>query len=406
MQFAFEAMTRDGRIVHEQIEAGDRGEAVESLRGRGLIVTRLSAAGKPALAGPLLAFMARFGRVKSSDLVLFTRQMKMLLESGSALVPALQAIEQQTARLAMREIIRGIREHVEKGGRLTEAFQQRADVFRPVFTSMVAAGEATATLPATFQRLADLSQRQQQVRATVIGALIYPTLLITLMLIVSVVMLLFVIPRFRGLFTSLNAKLPASTEIVFALADAAGNGWPYAVGAVVAGVVGLALAQRSSTFRNAIDDLMLRLPIVGRMFARLALARVLRVWAAMLRSHVPLLETVQQSRSVTRHGALLALVTRVEQSVCEGGRVGRALSDSGLVEPVVASAISTGEENGRLAESVDFVSSWIDEDNHALVGNLTRLAEPLILACMGVLVGGMAMSMFVPLFDLATSARH
>lgn len=144
------------------------------------------------------------------------------------------------------------------------------------------------------------------------------------------------------------------------------------------------------------------LPFVGRIASRLTVARVLRMWAAMLRSHVPLMETIRQSQVAVRNPIMLETLRKIEDSLAGGGRMGRTLAQASLVEPVVASAISTGEENGRLAESVEFVSSWMDEENTQLVAAATRIVEPTVLAGMGVVVGLVAMALFLPLFDMAT----
>ena len=401
MQFVYEAMTGDGRTVHEDLEAASHREAAESLRSKGLYLMRL----EERQAAPRRAGADRFklgGRAaKTSDLVIFTRQMKMLLESGSAVVPALAAIEQQSAKAAFRAIVRQIREHVEQGGSLSEAFGDRPDIFKPVFCSMVAAGEATGTQPAAFARLAQLAQQQQQVRRQLVGAMIYPLVLLVLTSGLAGVLFGFVIPRFRQLFESLNMSLPLTTQIMFEISDKLRVYWPVVLG----GVIGLAVAGylmfRSRQVREKLDVLLLRAPLVGRLIARIVMARVLRVWAAMLRSNVPLLETIEHSKAAVTNAVLLQLVNHVQESVSSGGRIGRVLGDSPLVEPVVVSAISTGEENGRLGEAVEFVSTWMDDDNSQLISAAARLAEPALVVLMGLIVAAAALALFIPLFDIA-----
>jgi type IV pilus assembly protein PilC len=153
-----------------------------------------------------------------------------------------------------------------------------------------------------------------------------------------------------------------------------------------------------------LDRFVLRVPFVGPLVARMILARIVRVWAAMLRCHVPLLEAIQQSRAAVTNQTFLKLIADVEEAVSSGGRMAQALGAAGLADPIIVSAIRTGEENGRLADAAEFVSSWMDEDNVSTVQQLLRLAEPLLLAVMGVVVGFVAMSLFVPLFDLAGAA--
>lgn len=401
MQFVYEALRPDGSTIAARLEAGDRREAVESLREQGLLVLRLDERGRaPAAAGPRRAG----ARLRSRDLILFTRQMKMLLEAGAALVPALDAAAEQSARPAVRSLILRLRERVEKGASLSEALEGEPRRFDPVFRTMVAAGEATAALPQIFGRLSALAQQQQQTRKLLLGALLYPAVLSVMLAGVVGLLLGFVVPRFAALFASLRSPLPATTLALFAASGWLRDGWPYLLAGAAAAVAGLVAAVRLPATRTWLDDLALRLPLAGPLAKRLILGRVLRVWAAMLRCHVPLLEVIRKSREAVTNARFLALIADVEEAVASGGRMGRALGQTRLVDPVIVAAIATGEENGRLAEAVDFVSGWLDEDNAAVVHHVARLAEPVLLALMGLIVGFVAMSLFIPLFDLATAA--
>ena len=402
MDFAYEAMTSDGRIVNDRAEGNSSTEIVDQLRSKGMTVMRVEPVrGDEPRAKNLGSGSGRGRKIKSADLVLFTQQLKMLLEAGSALVPALEAIEQQVSKTAVKKMVRAVRTHVEEGGTLTEAFQERQDIFKPVFCSMVAAGEATAQLPEAFDRLNELAVRQQSTRKTIIGALLYPAILAVLCLGVACVVLFFVVPRFSMLFKNLNSPLPALTQVLFIISQKSLEYWPYILGGLVAMIVGIVILFRVRELRMRIDNLLLGAPIIGPLARRLLFARVLQIWAAMLRCHVPLLETIRHSKTSLSNVSFIDLVERVEESVSGGGSIGRTLIESGMVEPVIASAIRTGEENGRLSESVEFVSKWVDQDNTQLIAGLARIVEPAMLAIMGAFVGMVAMSLFIPLFDLA-----
>jgi len=411
MQFVYQAMTSDGQTVSDRLEAASRSEAADALRAKGLTILNLDSRGAELrrAAAPLRLRMPqplRWRAAGRGDLMLLARQLKMLLESGSAVVPALEAIEAQTRKPALRAVVGSVREGVERGGSLTEALREHPAVFSPVFCSMVAAGEATGALPDAFRRLAELTLRQQQVRRMLWGAMLYPAILSVLCLGVIGLLIGFVVPRFEMLFTNLRAKLPATTQMIFAVSHLVLHRWPYLLAGAAAAATGLYLLLRLTRIASRLDELLLRAPLLGRLTARLVLGRILRVWAAMLRCHVPLLETIQKSRDASRNAQFLELLGQVEESVASGGHVGRALAQSPLVEPVVAAAIATGEANGRLAESVEFVSNWLDDDNTQLIAGVTRIVEPAMLTLMGVIVGLVAMSLFLPLFDLATAGGH
>ncbi|MBN2447269.1 MAG: type II secretion system F family protein [Phycisphaerae bacterium] len=403
MQFQYQAMTGGGAMVTDVIDAESPRDAAEELRSQGLMVMRVSGAKDAPLSRGKTAAVTQ-GKTKGSDLLLFARQMKMLLEAGAAIVPALEAIENQANRPGFRRLIRDLREHVENGGSLVDGMQARPDIFKPVFCSMVGAGEATASLPQVFDRLATLTLRQSQMRKAIIGALLYPCLLTLMCVGVVALMVCFIVPRFRSLFENLKTKLPASTEVMFALSDMARDYWPFMLAGVVVLIASTIVAIRVRAVREALDPWLLRLPLFGPLLARLQLARILRVWAAMLRCNVPLLEAIAQSRRAATNIVFVTLVTDLEESVSAGGRIGHALTGKSFVEPVVASAIATGEDNGRLTEAVDFTSGWIDDENTQMVASVMKTFEPLLLAVMGVVVGLVAMSLFLPLFDIASAA--
>lgn len=403
MQFAYEAIAGDGRLIADRIEAESPSQAADALRTRGLTITRLDAAAEDDAS---VRRWLDWGGIHSRDIMVFTRQMKMLIDSGAAIVQALEAIERQTVKRSVARMIGQIRSHVEKGGSLSEAMGRHPMVFPPVYRAMITAGEATASLPSSFARLADLAERQQRVRKAVLGALLYPAILSIMCGAAVTTLVLFVVPRFRDLFTNLGAPLPMSTEFMFMLSGLLATYWPGVVLALGTSCGALTFALRRPGTRQWLDERVMSLPLLGRIRNRLLVARVLRMWAAMLHSHVPLLETIQLSRNALTSAAMLELMNRVEDAVAGGGRVGRTLAQNRLVEPVVASAISTGEENGRLAEAVEFVSTWMDDDNQQLIAATTRVVEPALLALMGLIVGTVAMSLFIPLFDLATAGAR
>lgn len=403
MEFCYEALGADGRRQTARVDARDRGEALERLRAQGLLVMKIAeAAGN---AGRKAVTRSVGGRgIRRRDIVIFNRQMKMLLDAGAAVVPALAAVEEQTGNPAMRTLIGRVRTRVEEGETLTRALEHEERYFDPVYRSMVGAGEATATLPQVFDRLSAMVQQQEAVRRQITGALAYPAVLIVLLIAVISVTLLFVVPRFHQLFASMRSNIPATTEFLFALSQGLRAYWPYLIGGVVTSVVTGVVLFRMESFRRVFDDWLLRLPVLGRLVRRLAFANVIRVWAAMLRSHIPLLEALQESQAATRNARIIGGLRAVEEAVSGGGHVGEALANSGLADPVIISAIRTGEENGRLVEAVDFVSSWMDDDNSVLVQTVAKLAEPTLLAVMGVVVSFVAASLFLPLFDLTMAA--
>lgn len=413
MNFAYQALRESGEMVADQIEAASQTDALSALRERGLTVVRMAqgaldggAGGdSSATEGVLLSLQRhlRSRRVRSSDMLLFLRQMKMLLEAGAPLIEALEAAERQCAGESLRTVLHDIRDKVERGGTLSTAFLDRPDVFRPVFRSMVAAGEASAALPEAFRRLSEMATQQQKTRRAVFGALAYPAVLLVLSSVTCVILMGFVIPRFAGLFESLNTPLPLTTKIAFGASSLLITQWPYLLAGAVGSIVGVMLLIRTDAFRDLMGRVLLSLPLIGKLARRVILARILRIWAATLRARVPLLEAISHSQGATNNAAFKALVANVIESVEAGGRISQTLALSPLVDPIVSAAIATGEQHGRLVEAVEFVADWMDEENLAAIATVARLAEPLFLSLIGMVVGFVATALFIPLFDLATA---
>ncbi len=398
MLYRYRALAASGQQITDTIEADSVNEAAESLRASGLTVLGLQTA-------PDARPRRRVRGGGSRHLLLLTHQMQMLLESGASLVPALEAVEKQVGKTSFGDTLRQVRVAVENGGSLTEALEQHPRTFRPVFCTIVAAGEATATLPQAFGRLSLLIERQQQVRKTVTGAVLYPALLAMLCLGVIAVLVGFVLPRFRGLFDMLKTPLPGSTRFLFGISELLTSYWMVIAPLGVLPFILIYLILQQPALRRHLDAILIRTPWIGRMMARLLIARVLRIWAAMLRCHVSLTDTIDQSLHAITNQAVRKLVEDVQAAVGGGGRIGDVLNASYLVDPVVTAAISTGEENGKLTESVDFVSDWLDRENQQMVTVATRVLEPTLLAVMGAVVGAVAMSLFLPLFDMAAGGR-
>ena len=406
MNLAYEAIDATGRQVHDVTEAATAREAVELLRGRGLMVTHIEPAAERGTdrAGRAAA-RSGAGRFPLQDLVLFTRQMSMLLSSGSAVVPALGAVQRQMKKPAQAEMIRSIRTDVEEGVPLTEALRKFPAAFDPIYCALVAAGEASAKLPAMFARLAEMTVKRRMVLNKVVGAMAYPVLLIGLSVVILGVLLFFVMPRFAIMFDTLEVPLPASTAWMLGLAGNIRDYWYLAVLALAGGIAGIVFLLRSTAGRQWLSDMQIRIPLAGRLASRLILARVMRVLGILIDSHVSILEALDLARGVTINRRYRALLDALEESVTRGKSLSGALERSGLPAPSICQAIQTGEESGNLGGAINFVADVLDEENRELIDSLSRLVEPLILIGMGLVIGTVAISLFLPMFDVTSAIK-
>ena len=407
MKFAYQAVDATGKVVNDTVDAADQPEALEGLRRRGLYVADVRPASIAELSG---ARPVRRGRRMGAgrrlkNMVMFTRQLSVLVASGTPLVQALAALERQTKDLAWRELIAMVRVRVEEGSTLSEAMAEHPHAFDAVARSLISAGESGGGFDVMLDRLAVLCRKQLHVRSAVIGALIYPALLICVAAGVLSLMLLFVLPRFAGLFEALDVELPPMTRVLMACSEFLQAYWWSIPLAGVAAAVGGRWWVKTEGGRRSVDTVMLRLPMVGGIVRSFAVARIARVLGVLLAGKVPLLEALGLARQTVSNYKYIELVSKAEEAVTRGSNVSTVFAATDLVSPALCEAIRAGEQSGQIGPLLLNIADFLDEENEVVVKSLTSILEPIILIVLGVVVGLVALSMFLPLFDLTAAAN-
>ncbi len=405
MDLSYEAIDGSGRNVADVIEAPSVKEAVESLRQKGLFVTHVARAKAEEVQRQLGAASSDLCKVRFSlrQRVMFTRQMAMLLASGSAVVPALNALNRQIKDDRQRAVIRQIIADLEEGHALADALRKYPAIFDASYCAVVAAGEASATLPAMFTKLSNIMAKRKAMRNRVLGALTYPVLLIMLCVGIVNVLLFFVMPRFGEMFDTLGVPLPASTEFMLALSAGLREWWLVPVGLAAGVILGSVYLVRSRSGRQFLSNLQVRVPLIGPVMSRLIQAELMRILGMLIEAKVGVLDALDLARGVTSNRRYGALCDEVEDAVTSGGSISSAMEGTKLVDASICQAIRTGEESGSLGGAISYVADVLDEENGELVGVVTKLVEPVILIGMGVVVGIVAISLFTPLFDVTSA---
>lgn len=415
MKLKYEAIDSQGKSVADSVEAADAAEAIEQLRGKGLFVTTIAEAsaggGSGAESAGGSASWRGGGRKLSGtkrlkNLAMFTRQLSVLVSSGTPLVQAIASLERQAKEKPWRDVLAALRNKVEEGATLSEAMAQQPQVFDPVCRSLIAAGESGGSFDTMLDRLAQMTRKQMQVRSAVVGAMVYPCLLIVIAMGVLALMLLFVLPRFMGLFQQLDAELPPTTKVLVALSEALRSYW-WMIPIVAGGAFfGIRTWLNTNTGRIAVDTIVLKLPMAGAIVRSFAVARITRVLGVLMAGRVPMLEALALARQTAKNVRYVALVARAEEAVTRGSTISAAFAEAeDLVTPSICEAIRSGEQSGQMGALLLNIADFLDEDNEVVVKSLTSILEPLILIALGLVVGFVALSMFMPLFDL-TSATH
>lgn len=416
MLYAYTAINSGGKRLSDRLEAGDRNEAHRALTRDGLFVLSLKPledeptqreAGGLLISGSQTRTASTANvepRARNSEVLMFARQMSMMLRAGAAVVPAIEAINEQPGRAPWHALLRDLAERVEGGSTLHEALARHSRYFNGMMVNMIAAGEGTGTLADAFSRLSSVLESKIRIRKRVVSSLTYPAVLMLLATAVIITMTTFVLPRFSSLFEMLDSELPAITQVMLTASDWGRTHWPVALTTVAVPLTLGLLFVLSNKGRVQISRRIVRAPVIGRVFCGVILAQLLQMWAALLRSRVSLLDAIQQARDSTRNVAFGELLADLEQAVTEGRAMAPVLKQSGLVPAPVVSAIATGEESGRLGEAMEFVGGWLEEENNIRIETITRALEPGILCVMGLVVGGVCIGLFLPLFDIATAA--
>lgn len=411
MKFAYKGFDKLGKPASGTLDAPDVADARQQLRRQSVFVTSVGpvGAGGPggSAAGGTGAGAGRgrvpfFGRGRRMrDTAALFRQMSVLVGTGTPVVDALLVQERQLPAGAWRTVVEDVRKRTEEGCQLSEALAHHPAYFDPICRSLVAAGETRGKLGEMLLRLADLLRQQVKARSAVLGAMVYPGVLMGVAAGVLTMMMGFVLPRFELLFTNLGAPLPPTTQVLMdASAWLRSWWWGVFVGVVAAGA-GCVWGLRTPRGERARDEFLVKAPLVGRLVRAVTVARIARVLGVLMGGHVTLLDALALTRQAAGNSVYADLISKAEDAVTRGEPVSSAFSDSALVSPNVCEALKSGERTGQVGPVLLTVADFMDEDNEVVVKSLTSILEPVILVVLGAVIGFVALSMFMPLFDLA-----
>jgi type II secretory pathway component PulF len=405
MRFLSKAYDKQGKLHKEIIEGESEAAVRDQLRKQGLFVTELTKQrSTPASHSPARRSLTGNSR-NLKNVSGFMRQLALLITTGTPLMEAMQAVQRQTPPGPFHDVVTKMIERVSQGAALSDTMAEYPQYFDAVARSLVRAGESGSRLAPMLQRLSDLSRQQERVRSSLIGAMVYPCLLIVVAIAVLGVMVGFVLPRFEGLFQSLNAPLPPTTKIMLVFSQFCRDYWPALILGGAAAIVGGRMYLVTESGRKVIDRLLLALPQVGAITRSFATARVARILGVLLDGKVNLMESLELTRDAVTNSYYRDLIIDAEDAVAHGENVSDVFDRSGLIVPSVTEALRNGERSGQMATVLNHMADVLDEDNELLIKSLASIIEPVILIVMGVAVGLVAMSLFMPLFDLTSMTQ-
>jgi type IV pilus assembly protein PilC len=339
-------------------------------------------------------------RVKQAEIAIFTRQFSVMLDAGLPLVQCLDAIAQQHPNPTFKSVLEQIRGDVEGGSTLSDAMSKHPKVFDPLFTNMIAAGETGGILDTILQRLSIFIEKIVKLKRALRSALIYPGVILTIAVVVVGVILWKVVPVFRTLFEGFNVELPLLTRMVIALSTFLESYFIFIAIFIGLAIFGIRTYYRTEPGRLTIDTLLLRVPTIGDVLRKVGVARFTRTLATLLSSGVPILEGLEITAKTAGNAVLENVLRQVRKHIEEGKTMTEPMRQSKFFPPIVTQMVSVGESTGELDTMLVKVADYYEDEVDVVVANLLTILEPFMMVVLGVIVGGIVISMYMPMFKL------
>ena len=404
--FAYRGRATSGAVTG-QIEADNRLGAVTVLRGQGIIATAIEELKpKAAGAGSLFGFGKRVGgKVKDKDLSIYTRQFSTMIDAGLPIAQCLGILSEQSESKVLREVTTLIAKDVQSGLTLADSFRKYPRTFDDLFTNMLAVGESGGVLDVVLQRLSGYIEKAASLKRKVKSAMVYPITIISVAILVIIFMMIFVIPTFAKMFQGLGADLPLPTKVVMWLSDF----FQHYVVFMVIGIAGLVWALKrfygTDHGSKIIDRLLLRIPVIGTLIKKVAVARFTRTMGTLLASGVPILEGLLITARSSGNRVVESAVLQARAAVMAGRTLADPLRGTPVFPPMVVHMINVGENTGALDAMLSKIADFYDDEVDTAVTALTSLLEPLMIVFLGVVVGGLVVAMYMPIFQMVTLVK-
>jgi len=388
--YLWEGRDKAGRVVRGEMRAGGESVVAASLRRRGIVATRIKKQTLP-----------RGRRISAKDLALFTRQLSTMLKAGVPLMQCFDIVGRGHSNPSMSRLLSDIRSDVETGTNLNQAFRRYPLYFDPLFCNLVAAGEQAGILETLLDRLATYQEKSLALRGKIRKALFYPTTIIGVAILVTTVIMIFVIPAFKQVFTSFGADLPAPTRMVIDMSDFFRAYWlPLLIGIVGTGYFLYQSWRRSPTVQMAVDRFMLRPPVIGELIRKATVARWTRTLATTFAAGVPLVEALDSVGPASGNAVYREATKQIQAEVNIGTSLAQSMQNSGVFPPMAVQMTAIGEESGSLDSMLSKVADYFEREVDETVDALASLIEPMIMVVLGVIIGGIVIAIYLPIFKL------
>jgi len=400
--FAWEGRTTRGEVLRGKMEAPSREAVINRLRAQRIqpVPNKIKERGKGLDREISMPTLGK--AVKTRDVVIFTRQLATMIDAGMPLVQILDILSTQSENKAFRKQIRDVKESVEAGSTLSDALRLYPKTWDDLYTNMVQAGEIGGILDTILQRLSLYMEKMMSLKRKIKSAMIYPITIISVAIIVTLILLVFVIPVFSELFSSFGQALPAPTQFVINLSNFVVAYLKYMIAAAILAAISVRQTYRTDKGRLFIDRFMLRFPIIGDLIRKAAIARFSRTLGTLVSSGVAILDALTITAKTAGNKVVELAGFMVRESISQGRTIAEPLAKSGVFPPMVCQMISAGEMTGAIDQMLQKIADFYEEEVDVAVSNLTSLMEPLVIVVLGTIIGGLVISMYLPIFKLGS----
>ncbi len=424
-KFNYVALDTRGNETKGSLEVGSQNEAIGRVKEMGLFPTKITEADKEEQAAkkgkakPVakakpggkkgggininLKIPGLGGKVKPKVLTTFTRQLATLVDAGLPLLRGLRVLEKQERSAALKKILGELATSIEGGSTFSEALAQHPKTFNKLFINMVKAGELGGVLEVVLKRLAEFSEKAQKIKGKVKAALFYPTAVMVVAVGIMIMLMCFVVPKFKDVFAGMGVKMPGFTLFVMATSDMIKNNILATLGVIAIAVVAFLLFIRTKFGRHLWDKFQLHMPAIGPVISKVAISRFARTLGTLVSSGVPILQALNIVRETAGNVIIANAVVKVHESVKEGETITAPLEGSGVFPPMVISMVDVGEQTGALPEMLMRIADDYDEQVDNAVAAMTSLLEPFMIIFLAVIVGSIVIAMFLPLIAMITN---
>ncbi len=390
--------TRDGKKQKGELTANSKDDVISTLRKQNIMVTSVASRAKK-----LSINLSLGSGVTDKDIVVFTRQFATMIDAGLPLIQCLDILAKQTENKRFASAINDIRQNVESGSTYADALKKHPCIFNDLYANMVAAGELGGILDTILNRLSKYIEKSMKLKRQVRAALVYPSTIVAVAIVVIVVLLVWVIPIFAKMFMDFGGVLPLPTRMVIGASNFMANNIIYIAGAAGALVFGLHRYYKTQNGRKTIDRLVLVLPIFGMLMRKIAVAKFTRTLGTLISSGVPILDGLDIVAKTSGNKIVEEALYETKRSISEGKTLAEPLEQTKVFPPMVVQMIAVGETTGALDAMLSKIADFYDEEVDSTVGSLTALLEPMLMIFLGVVIGAIVIAMYLPIFKLAGS---